>query len=105
MTIDTTPSLFDRIAPEATRTEASIHKAASQFEALFVAQMLRSARESASSNSDDSNSAIHDIAEEQLAQALAEGGGLGLARTIESSFTAAIPPAQAKLAIAADSSS
>jgi Rod binding domain-containing protein len=80
-------------APGAPNT-AALHKAASQFEALFVAQMLRSVRESAQTGSDESSSAMRDIADEQFAQALAEGGGLGLARTIEASFQpAARPPA------------
>ncbi len=65
-----------------------LHKAAQEFEALLVGEMLKSARESGSdgwlgsgeSTGDDS---AMDMAESQLANALASSGGLGLANTIE----------------------
>ncbi len=65
-----------------------LHKAAQEFEALLVGEMLKSARESGSegwlgsgeSTGDDS---AMDMAESQLANALASSGGLGLAKTIE----------------------
>ena len=59
--------------------------------------MLRSAREAgagAIGEGDQSGSAMMEMAEDQLAQALSSGGGLGLARTIAESFrvTTAAPP-------------
>ena len=65
-----------------------IRKASSQFEALFLAQMLRSARESAGGDStgDPSGQSMMEIAEEHIAQALAEHGGLGLAQSVMASL-------------------
>ena len=63
-----------------------LRHAAEQFEALFVGQMLRSVRESASEEADDdpgANSTFLELAEEQLAQALAARGGLGIATMVE----------------------
>lgn len=66
---------------------AKLGRAASEFEALFVAQMLRSARESSADDSDDSdgaatNSPLMDLGEQQFAQALTNNGGLGLAKIV-----------------------
>jgi flagellar protein FlgJ len=68
--------------------DSRLHKAAQEFEALLVGEMLKSAREAGSdgwlgsgeSTGDDS---AMDMAESQLANALAGSGGLGLASTIE----------------------
>lgn len=60
-------------------------EAAKQFEALLIAQMLRSTREAASDgDSDDDSSAetMFDVAGQQFAQMLASSGGLGLAKLI-----------------------
>ncbi|MDQ2843479.1 MAG: rod-binding protein [Acidobacteriota bacterium] len=65
-----------------------IHEAAQQFESLLIGEMLKSARSASSdgwlgsgeSTGDDS---AMDMAESQLANALASSGGLGLASTIE----------------------
>ena len=72
-------------AAEAPASEAEkIRKASSQFEALFLAQILRSARESAAgeSSGDPSGQSMMEIAEEHIAHALAEHGGLGLAQSV-----------------------
>jgi Rod binding domain-containing protein len=53
---------------------------------MFVGQMLRSVRESASEDTDDdpgANSTFLELAEEQLAQAMAARGGLGIATMVE----------------------
>ncbi len=63
-----------------------IRKAASGFEALFVAQLLRSARESASTEQDQSGSAMMEVAEEQIALAISDRSGLGLAQSIVESL-------------------
>jgi Rod binding domain-containing protein len=60
--------------------------AAKQFEALLIAQMLRTAHESTGGSLDDGDSSssntIFDIAGQQFAQVLANNGGLGLAKMI-----------------------
>jgi Rod binding domain-containing protein len=69
------------------RQAAKIGRAASDFEAILIAQMLRSARESSASDSDkddgaESNSSLMDLSEQQFAQALANSGGLGVAKMV-----------------------
>lgn len=65
----------------------NIKKAATQFEALLMGEVLKSARESGGSgwmgtDEDDAGSILSEVSEQQLSQALAAGGGLGLAKTI-----------------------
>lgn len=65
----------------------AIKKAATQFEALLIGEVLKSARASDGSgwldtDDDDAGSLMSDVSEQQLSQALAGGGGLGLAKTI-----------------------
>jgi Rod binding domain-containing protein len=67
-----------------TDTPSSVRQAAAQFEALLIAQMLRHIRESGTGGwlgEGDDQAAGHmmGLAEEQLAQAMASQGGLGLA--------------------------
>ncbi len=61
-------------------------EAAKQFEALLIAQMLRTAHESAGGSLDDADSSsadtMFDVAGQQFAQVLANNGGLGLAKMI-----------------------
>jgi Rod binding domain-containing protein len=62
--------------------------AARQFEALMIGEMLKSARAADSegwlgSGSDSSEESAMGVAETQFAQAIAGGGGLGLAKSIE----------------------
>lgn len=62
-----------------------LQNAASQFEALLVAQMLKSVRESASgltAENDDSMTTYSEMAEQQFAQALSAQGGLGIAKMV-----------------------
>ncbi|MEZ5401135.1 MAG: hypothetical protein R2729_15795 [Bryobacteraceae bacterium] len=63
-------------------------EAATQFEALLLSQILRDARESSGGGAfgggDEGSSAIAEFAEEQVARAMAQSGGLGLASLIES---------------------
>lgn len=64
-----------------------IEGAAQQFEALLIGQMLKSTHESddggwTGTDNDDAGSQAVELAEEQLAQAMASHGGLGLARVI-----------------------
>ena len=61
-------------------------EAAKQFEALLIAQMLRTAHESSagslSEEEDSSADTMFDVAGQQFAQVLANNGGLGLAKMV-----------------------
>ncbi|MGH9581773.1 MAG: rod-binding protein [Bryobacteraceae bacterium] len=88
--IPLTPSLLgiDTAAMKHGTASAKLRKAAQDFEALMIGEMLKTTRESGSDGwlgSGDSagNDSAMGLAESQLAQALASGGGLGLARMIE----------------------
>lgn len=65
-----------------------IARAAADFEALLIAHMLRSAREAAVSDAGEggdgaeTNSAVMELGEQQFAQALANSGGLGVAKMV-----------------------
>jgi Rod binding domain-containing protein len=87
--LGTTPS----VTPSKTR------EAAADFEALLIAQMLRSARSSSSLTSLDgessgSDDAITDLAEQQLSSTLASAGGLGLATLIAQGLADPAPDPQ-----------
>ena len=60
--------------------------AAKDFEALLIGQMLRSVREEGSgwlgTDNDEAGSAAYSLGEDQLAKAMAAGGGLGLSKVI-----------------------
>ena len=63
----------------------NLKDAAGKFEALLIAQMLKSAREpirAAGGEADQSSSAILDMAEQHLAELLGSQGSLGLARMV-----------------------
>jgi Rod binding domain-containing protein len=79
MTISPIPSA---IAPIPTKVEG----AAKQFEALMIAQMLRTAREN-TEEKDSSASTMLDVADQQFSQMLANNGGLGLAKLIVKGLT------------------
>ena len=73
-----------------------IGEAAAQFEALFLAQMLRNTHASGgwlNDGDDQASQTMMEIAEEQIAQALAANGGLGLGRTIADSLRKQAPSA------------
>lgn len=70
----------------------SIKKAASQFEALLVGEIMKSTREADGSgwlgtDDDEAGSTMSDLSEQQFSQALAAGGGLGLAKIISAGLT------------------
>jgi flagellar protein FlgJ len=69
------------VTPEAAKS-AKIRDAAEQFEALFVAQMLRSAREASATGQDQSGQVLMEVAEEQIALAVSKQGGLGMVTAI-----------------------
>jgi Rod binding domain-containing protein len=70
-----------------------IRKAAIDFEALLITQMLKSARESGggmtgdSDEQDETNSTMVELGEQHLAQALSSSGGLGIANTVIAGFS------------------
>ena len=72
--------------------------AAQDFEGLLIAQMLHSMRENGSSwlgtGDDDASATAFGFGEEQLAQALAKKGGLGLSKVIATGLEAKTPAAQ-----------
>jgi peptidoglycan hydrolase FlgJ len=65
------------LLPAATRPPEKIRDAASQFEALLIGQILRSARDG--SSEDPASDCATDFAEQQLANTMAKAGGLGIA--------------------------
>jgi len=79
-----------RPAPDKDKLE----KAAKQFEALVLSQMLKSARENTpgglmGDGADQASTTMSGMAEEHFAQALAARGGLGLAKMITQGLIAA----------------
>ena len=78
MTISSmTPAIPETAAAKTSKVEG----AAKQFEALMIAQMLRTAREDTEDNT-SSGSTMLDVADQQFSQVLANNGGLGLAKLI-----------------------
>lgn len=65
-----------------------VHKAAQQFEALLIGEMMKTVREGGSggwlgSGDETGDDTAIGMAESQFSQAMASQGGLGLARVIE----------------------
>jgi Rod binding domain-containing protein len=75
-------------------TPEKIAGVAKQFEALMIGQMLKSARESSGGGwlddedgqDDQTGSLVMEMAEQGFSQALAERGGLGIARMVTASL-------------------
>jgi flagellar protein FlgJ len=70
-------------------TPAKIQQAARDFEALLLAQMLKSEREASGggltgdgADDNEANSTMIELGEQQLAQALASSGGFGIAKMV-----------------------
>jgi Rod binding domain-containing protein len=67
--------------------DPKLEGAAKQFEALMVGEILKSARESSDAgwlgtDSDESGSLAVEMGEQQFAQAIADRGGLGIAKMV-----------------------
>ncbi|HVP46993.1 MAG TPA: hypothetical protein VMT32_10440 [Bryobacteraceae bacterium] len=81
---------FTPVAPAVTKAPDDpqrVADAAKQFESLLIAQLLKSMRESGEggwlgTGEDQAGAHAMELAEEQMAQALAQQGGLGLARLV-----------------------
>lgn len=84
-------SSAQKATPEAQANQARrrVEDAATQFEALMVAQLLEPITKM--NESDSSTSSVLDMGKEQLAQAITSGGGLGLRKTILASLTRVEP--------------
>jgi Rod binding domain-containing protein len=86
-------SLSSRSSSRFNDTPEKIQKAATDFEALLIGQMLKSARESGggvtgdADEQDETNSTLIELGEQQLAQALSSSGGLGLAKMVVAGLT------------------
>ncbi len=99
---------LDLLSGEAPETD-KLHKAAQEFEALLVGQMLKSARPDGSdgwlgSGDSGAGDSAMDMAESQFANALSTGRGIGLAAVIERAMqkgsaqnTAETPPANSDI--------
>ena len=77
------------VAPDAKAADkAKLKDAAGKFEAMLIAQMLKSARRTDaagwSGEADASSTAIMEMGEQQLADMLGAQGGLGLAQMVVS---------------------
>jgi Rod binding domain-containing protein len=68
---------------------ARIAHAATDFEALLLGQMLKSAREAGEGDDDekDPNSTMIEYGEQQFAQTLASSGGFGIAKMVVAGLT------------------
>jgi Rod binding domain-containing protein len=69
----------------------NIGQAAQQFEAMLIEQMLKGAHEEGEggwlgAGEDEAGSSMVDLAEENMAQAMASQGGMGLAGMVTSGF-------------------
>jgi Rod binding domain-containing protein len=90
--IDVSSLLSPATPKSAQDNPAAIAKAASEFEALLMGEIMKSAREADGSgwlgtDDDEAGSTMSELSEQQLSQALAAGGGLGLAKMIAAGLT------------------
>ena len=83
----------------ATRDRAKIQDSAGKFEALLIAQMLKTARESGTGGltgeENQTDSTMRDMAEECFSEVLSSQGGLGLGKLIAKHLAADKPPVAA----------
>ena len=72
------------LAPPSAPRPKTPEDAAKQFESVLIAQMLRTARESMDGEGSDSGAeTMFDLAGQQFAQMLADRGGFGLSKIIQ----------------------
>lgn len=74
-------------AREALPATKNVKDAATQFESLLIAQLLKTTRESGEggwlgTGGDEAGATMMEVAQEHLAQVLAAQGGLGLAKLV-----------------------
>lgn len=68
-------------------TPEAIKKAATEFEALLIGEVLKTSREADGSgwmgtDEEEAGSTLSELSEQQISQSLAKGGGFGLAKMI-----------------------
>jgi len=94
-----TPAVLDieRLRGQGDSPEA-LREVAREFEALLIGQLLKSVRAAGrgwlGSEDSEAGSLLVEVGEQQLARALAAGGGLGLADLIVSGLAGRQPPGQ-----------
>jgi Rod binding domain-containing protein len=92
MSVPVTLGAAAAVPPASPRPPQSVAEAAKQFEALMIAQLLKTARGDENgwlgTGEDTGDATAAGLAEEQFAQALAQQGGLGLSAQIVSSLSA-----------------
>ena len=92
MSVPVTLGAAAAVPPASPRPPQSVAEAAMQFEALMIAQLLKTARGDENgwlgTGEDTGDATAAGLAEEQFAQALAQQGGLGLSAQIVSSLSA-----------------
>ena len=91
MKIDaSTTGILDSAVPS--KKPADTAQTASDFEALMIGQMLKSARADSQgwlgTGEDTSAASLIEMAEEQISKVLAQGGGIGLGKMIRDSLQA-----------------
>jgi Rod binding domain-containing protein len=79
-------------------TPEAINKAATEFEALLIGEVLKTSREADGSgwmgtDEEEAGSTLSELSEQQISQSLAKGGGFGLAKMISAGLktTASAP--------------
>jgi Rod binding domain-containing protein len=90
-----TPGLSGGLSsPAKVETQKSTREAATEFESLLVGQMLKTMREGKEESwlggeSSAGNESIMEMAEQQVARAIAQRGGFGIARMLDQTFAQA----------------
>jgi len=92
------PSLGRFTPTDGAHLPRDVQQVASQFEALVLGELLRHVREASSGSwlgegGDEAGKTLMGAAEEELARAIASGGGLGLGRLIAESLRQEPPAA------------
>ena len=80
-TLDVSAAAPNVIRVQHTEDAQKVRRAAADFEALLIEQLLRSAQPEDSARSPE-GSTLLDIGRQQFAQAIASGGGLGIAKMV-----------------------
>jgi Rod binding domain-containing protein len=75
-------------------TPEAIKKAATEFEALLIGEVLKTSREADGSgwmgtDGEEAGSTLSELSEQQISQSLAKGGGFGLAKMISTGLKTA----------------